>query len=367
MMNAEWLREHLPRWLLGKGPWQVEHWQWVGLLVVLAVAWAVGRIAGRVTIAALRRVVVRTPATWDDQILPRLRAPLTMGWTIGLVWATRSRLDLPDGLDGLLTKVLRASLLFGVFFGFLRMVDIVAAAIGRSKWAQDNPASRSLVPLGGRVAKTLLFAMGLIMVVADLGYPVASLLAGLGVGGIALALASQKTMENLFGAFSIGVDQPFRVGDFVKVGELMGTVETLGLRSTRIRTLDRTIVTIPNSQLSEMKTESFTARDRFRFSTMIGVEYGTTAAQIRGLLAALEAVLEAHPKFWPEGHTVRFKALGTSSLDIEVSAWFTTSEYDTFAAIREELLLSFLETVEKSGVAFAFPTQTVHVRQARAA
>jgi len=366
-MNAEWWRAHLPAWLLRQGPWQVEHWQWIGLAVVLVAAWLVGRVAGRLTSATLRRLVHKTSATWDDEIVRRLGAPLTFGWALGIVWLTRPRLELPETMDRLLSRGLRAALLAGSFWGLTRTIDVVAAAVAQSRWALDTPASRSLVPLGGRVAKTMVVVMGLIMVVSDLGYPVESLLAGLGVGGIALALASQKTVENLFGAFSIGVDQPFRVGDFVRLGDLVGTVETLGLRSTRIRTLDRTLVTIPNSQLSEMKTESFTARDRIRLACEIGVEYGTTSSQMRQVLDGLAGALKAHPKFWAEAHMVRFKAFGASSLDIEIMAWFTTSDWNEFVAIREEVLLSFMEVVEKAGTSFAFPSQTVYLREARAA
>jgi MscS family membrane protein len=242
-------------------------------------------------------------------------------------------------------------------------VDIFAGAIGRTAWAAANPASKSLVPLGGRVAKTLVVIMGIIMVVADLGYPVASLLAGLGVGGIAVALASQKTVENLFGAFSIGVDQPFRVGDFVRLDSLVGTVESLGLRSARIRTLDRTLVSIPNAKLSEMQSESYTARDRIRLACDIGVEYRTRAEQMRQILEGLSRVLREHPKFWPDSHVVRFKAFGESALVIEVMAWFTTSDWDEFTAIREQILLAFMQVVEGAGASFALPSQTVYLRQ----
>ena len=362
-MNAEWFRAHLPDWLLGKGPWQMEHWQWLGLVVGLVLAWIVGRLAGRLTSWVLRRLVSRTDVTWDDEIVRRLHAPLTFGWTIGIVWTTRSGLDLPEKIHALMGRGLRAAMVLGIFWGLLRAVDVVAAALGHSEWSKSNPSSRSLVHLGGRVAKTLIAAMGVITVVADLGYPVASLIAGLGVGGVALALASQKTVENLFGAFSIGFDQPFRIGDFVRLENMVGTIETLGLRSTRIRTLDRTLVTIPNSALSEMKTESFTARDRIRLACTIGVEYGTTAAQMRQVLEGLGGVLKEHPKFWTEGYMVRFKEFGASSLDIEVMAWFTTADWNEFVAIREEILLSFMEVVEKAGASFAFPSQTVYVRQ----
>jgi MscS family membrane protein len=126
-----------------------------------------------------------------------------------------------------------------------------------------------------------------------LGYPVTSLIVGLGIGGLVVALAAQKTEENLFGAFSIGVDQPFRQGDFVRVDDFVGTVEPIGLRSTRFRTLDRTVVTLPNGRLADMCLESVTARAHLRFAAVIGLVYETTGAQMRVVLSGFETVHRA--------------------------------------------------------------------------
>jgi MscS family membrane protein len=167
-------------------------------------------------------------------------------------------------------------------------------------------------------------------------------------------------VENLFGSVALAIDQPFRVGDFVKVEEFVGTVEEVGLRSTRFRTLDRTLISIPNGRVADMRLESFSARDRMRLACTVGLVYGTTAVQMREVLAGLEGVLRAHPLIWPEAVVVRLKEFAPSSLDIEVMAWFETSEWSEFQLIRQEVLLQFVEVVEKAGTSFAFPTRTVH-------
>jgi MscS family membrane protein len=217
-----------------------------------------------------------------------------------------------------------------------------------------------LIPLGRRVVKVLVVAMAAIAILSELGYPVASLVAGLGIGGLALALAAQKTVENLFGAFSIGVDQPFREGDFVKIEDFVGTVEAVGLRSTQFRTLDRTLITIPNGRLADMRVESFAARDRIRLFCVLGLVYSTTPAQMRAILAELERLLRAHEKIWPDSLTVRFREFAASSLDIEIMAWFQTQDWNEFLAIRQELFLGFMDLVERAGSSFAFPTRTIH-------
>jgi MscS family membrane protein len=187
------------------------------------------------------------------------------------------------------------------------------------------------------------------------------LLAGLGIGGLAVALAAQKTVENLFGAISIGVDQPFREGDFVKIEDFVGTVEAIGLRSTRIRTLDRTLITLPNSKLAEMRLESFAVRDRIRLVCQLGLVYETRAPQLRQIVTDIERCLRTHPKIWPEAVVVRFVGFGASSLNIDVMAWFLTTDWNEFQTIRQNLFLEFMAIVENAGSAFAFPTQTVHV------
>ena len=179
-------------------------------------------------------------------------------------------------------------------------------------------------------------------------------------GGIAIAFAAQKTVENFFGAVSIGVDQPLRVGDFVKAEGTLGTVESIGLRSTRIRTLDRTLVTVPNGKLADMQIETFAERDRIRMAVVVGLEYGTTAKQLRAVIAGIESLLRAHPKVWPDV-IVRFVGFGASSLDLDVWAWFQTTDFAEFRDIRQEVLLGIMEVVETNGCSFAFPTRTVHL------
>jgi MscS family membrane protein len=252
-------------------------------------------------------------------------------------------------------------LLVAFFWALFRVVDVVAEGLRISRWSQDHSASRALIPLGTRVAKVGLAAASVVTLLAELGYPVASLLAGLGIGGLAVALAARSTLENLFGAFSIGADQPFREGDVVKVEDFVGTVEAVGLRSTRIRTLDRTLISLPNGKLADMKVESLSARDRIRLACTVGLVYETTAQQMRAVLGGLESVLRKHPKIWPDSVVVRFKELAASSLDIEVMAWFLTRDWGEFQSIRQEILLQFMEVVAAAGTSFAFPTQTVHV------
>jgi MscS family membrane protein len=360
-LHDRWLREYLPEALLRPGPRDLLYWQWFALPLLLFLAWAAGRVLAGLARSALCRLARGTRWQWDDALLDSVRGPLVLGFTLAVAAALVPSLSLYAPAQAFVNGLLRALGVLAFFWAMWGAVDVAAAVIGQGAWTLQNPSARSLLAVGVRIGKVGVLGMGLVAGLSELGYPVASLLAGLGLGGLALALAAQKTVENLFGSVSLAVDQPIRVGDFVKVEDFVGTVETIGLRSTSIRTLDRTLVSIPNGRLADMRLESFSARDRMRLACTIGLVYGTTAAQMRQVLEGCEAVLRAHPKIWLDAVVVRFQALAASSLDIEVMAWFQTPDWSEFQAIRQDVLLQFMEVVEKAGTHFAFPTRTVHL------
>jgi MscS family membrane protein len=336
-------------------------WPWAVVPALLLVACLCGLLLSRLTRSLLQRVVSRTPMTWDDPLVASLGGPLTLAWGLAIAHAALPWLALASRVVAGVRLGLHVVLLVIVFWLLWRVVDVVSKVIADLRWSKEHSASRALVPLARRLSKVAVILAGIVTLFAELGYSVTSLVAGLGIGGLAVALAARSTLENLFGAFSIGADQPFREGDVIKVEDVTGTVEAIGLRSTRIRTLDRTLVSLPNGKLADMRVEAISARDRIRLSCTLGLVYGTTAAQMRQVLSGVERVLREHPKIWPDALVVRFAELAASSLNIEVMAWFRTVDFDEFRAIREEVLLRFLEVVERAGTSLAFPTQTVHV------
>lgn len=363
VVAAHGLRGSMPDWLLLPSFSGLERWQWLGLLVVVALAGLVSAGLQRVTGAVLERVAARTATTADNMLLERLRGPLRLFWFGVLGQLFLYGLVLPDEPHTWAQRVFRVLLAVGFFWGVSRAIGVWAMRYLASERAVANPGSRAVVNLFGRVGQLAVLAIAVLMGLSELGFAVTSVVAGLGIGGIALALGAQKTLENVFGAFALAVDQPFREGDFVKVEDFVGTVEGVGLRSTRIRTLDRTLISMPNGKLADQRLETFAARDRFRLSTTIGLTYGTTGAQLRAVRDGFERILRAHPKLWPDSVMVRFVGFGASSLDVQVMAWFLVKDFDEFLVVREEVLLSFMDEVEAQGSGFAFPTQTVHLVQ----
>lgn len=340
------LSDDLLAWLTG-----------IGATIAVVVS---GLLVGRVVLVALARAARHTSIDWDDVLLERVAGPIRGGAVLAVARIVMPWLALESRVERFLGHVLLAGTIVVLFWLLLRLVDVGRSGLENRAWARDNASSRSVLSIGARTVKAILMALALLTVLAAFGIPITSLVAGFGLGGLAVALAAQKTLENLFGTYSIGLDQPFREGDFVRTGELVGTIEAIGLRSTRLRTLDRTTVQIPNAQLADARTESFTARDRIRLACTVGLVYDTTAAQMRSILADLEALLRAHPLIWPDAVVVRFKELAAYSLDIEVMAWFQTQDWSEFQRIREEILLGFMDVIERNDSSFAFPSQTIY-------
>lgn len=360
-----WIRAHLPTPLLSAGPFGVLWWQWLGLLTVIVLSMIIGWLLAAPTQLILKKLVANTDTDLDDALVASTRGPVMLLWGLA---ASRVLLDwiaLGPLTMGFIVELQRAIAVIAVFWVFLRAIGVVQDALPRSDWATRHPALRTLIPFGGRIARVLIFAIGLLTVVATFGYPVATILAGLGIGGIAVALGAQKSLEHFFGSVSIGIDQPFRVGDWVTVAGVSGDIEEIGLRSTRIRTQERTLVSIPNGVLAEMQSENFGQRDRFALKTTIGLEYGTTSETLRKIRDDIHGMLLAHPKIWEEKAVVHFRAFGASSLDIEILCWLTVENIDEFKAVREGIFMDVMAIVERHGSSFAFPTQTIHMRHIR--
>jgi MscS family membrane protein len=347
----------MPESLLQLGPWGLAYWQWIGIGVAIVIAFIAGRVLSRTALWIGHRIVARTESKLDDEALARLNRPVRFLGKLLAARAVLPLLELPETAESTVKQVLLALIGVGVIWCVVALIDVMITRMQGAEWAQKRPASRSLITLAGRTLKVLLVIIAAIAFLSSFGVPVGSLIAGVGIGGIALAFGAQKTVENLFGAFSLGIDQPFREGDFVKVEDVLGTVESLGLRSTKIRTPDRTLVSIPNGKLAEMRLETFAARDRLRLACTLRLVYDTTAPQLRQVLSGAEAALRSHPKIWPDSITVRLKELNVASLDIEINAWFTTSDWDEFMLIRQDLLLDFMRIVAESGTHFALPMQ----------
>lgn len=358
-----WIREHLPVQLLNPGPFEILRWQWIALFVLIPLSMIIGLLLERPTRALLRKLTARTETQFDDLLIASARGPIVLLWGVVASRVLLRWIALVTPVQAFIVALQGAMATAAVFWIVIRAIGVLQDTLPISEWGARHPALRSLIPLGARIATIMIFLIAVLTVVSQFGYPVATILAGLGIGGIAIALGAQKSLEHFFGSVSIGVDQPFRVGDWVSVNGIEGEVESIGLRSTRIRTMERTLISIPNGILAETQTENFAPRDRIRLKTMVGIEYGTSVATIRAVRDDIEKALRAHKRVWPDRVQVRVHSFGDFSINIEVFCWVETIVIDEFREVRESLLLDMMEIVERHGAHFAFPTQTLHLRR----
>jgi len=243
----------------------------------------------------------------------------------------------------------------------LRIIDEVMKRLRNRALAYGRTGTGSLVLLGQRILKASVLIAGALSALAAVGFNLTTVLAGLGIGGIAIAFAAQKTLENLFGGVSLLGDEVIRVGDVCKIGDRVGTVEDISLRSTRIRTTERSELSIPNGSLATMNLENLTRRDKLLWAPVFGLRYETSPDQLRYVLAEVRRMLYEHPKVDVSSARVRLAELAVSSLNVEIFSYLLTTDQAEFTAIREDLLLRVMDIVDKAGTGFAFPSRTMYV------
>jgi MscS family membrane protein len=336
-------------------------WQWIGLLVLVAVAYAVSWIAALAVLRVLSPLVRRSRPPLDDKILESIGGPVRLA--IGLVLFSLGLvgLGLSVPVRAFFANLEKALAIVIAAWIVVRTIDVFAGLAREHLTVRGRTPALAMVPVGRKVAKVVVAAFALLAILQNVGINVTGVLAGLGIGGLAVALAAQKTLENLFGGLTLVLDQPVRVGDFCRFGDRVGTVEEVGLRSTRVRTLDRTVVAIPNAEFAALPLENFAQRDRIWLSARLGLRYETTPDQLRYVLVQIREMLYAHPKVHPDPARIRFVGFGDYSLDLEIFAYVLTSDYGEFLAVREDVYLRIMDIVAASGTGFAFPSQTTYL------
>ncbi len=263
------------------------------------------------------------------------------------------------GVWGLVVLVKGVHCVAGIWAVWLISLAVAEGIIASPKIAPES-LDAHLLRLAARVLATVVAIVILFYSGSQLGLPLYGLVAGLGVGGLAIALAAQNTVENFIGSLNIYLDRPVRVGELCRYGGALGFVEEIGLRSTRIRGLDRTVTTVPNAEFSKMQIINYTRRDQMLLRATLGLRYETSEEQLRFVLAKLRELLLAHPRITEFPARARFKGYDDYSLNVDIFAYVNTKDYNEFLAIREDVLLQMKDIVEEAGTGFAFPSRTVY-------
>jgi len=328
------------------------------LLAVLLIA-----VLSAAAIVLLYRWV--RPSSWEDHSpaahLRRLVIPvgvylLALGFRPFLDIQLNLQGDAADGMALALSMARTVSAALTVYIAVMLVAEWIISSPRIPDQSLDANLLRLVARAGGLAGATAVLAYG----ASDVGLPVVGILAGVGVGGLAVALAAQTTLSNLLGSLNLFADRPMRVGDFCQYGDKIGTIEHIGLRSSRIRAIDRTVTTVPNGELAQLPITNYSRRDRMLFQKRFDLRHETTPDQLRLLLIRLREMLLAHPRVSDDPARVRLVDFASSSIQVEIFAYVTTPDWNDFLAVQEDLLLRIRDMVNEIAGGFAFPSRTIY-------
>ncbi len=331
-------------------------WKWIALAICAVAAASAGLLVFRFASHLGRRL--KSPMeSWVMTLPPVLVALIVLQ----LLEVLGTDVNITGGVLRVLVVLAGAIVTAFIVWAVVRVFRAIAETAMSTPRAREGSIDASMIRIGARIAAFLAGSLIIIYSLRRLGTDMVPLLAGLGVGGLAVALAAQRTFANFIGSLILFANKPVRVGDFCRYGDQLGTVEYIGLLATRIRSLERSVVTVPNAELSEMKLDNYAMRDQRLLKTVLQLRYETTPEQMRYILAKLRELLLGHPKVTPAPARVRFVGYGAYSKDVEIFAYLDCEDQDTFLAIQEDILLRVEDIVNEAGSGFAFPSQTAYL------
>ncbi|NLF74730.1 MAG: mechanosensitive ion channel family protein [Chloroflexi bacterium] len=338
-------------------------------VAILAATWLVREIVTAIIPALIRKVTRRTRITWDDQIVRVIRPPLRFLIVVYGLWFAIRVLEPPAELEATAEQIMRTLVVIGIFWAIYRAVDPAFRILFRvsRRTMRDSAVpdllDRKLSSAITQVAKGLVIVFAFATVLETWHYNVAGLIAGLGIAGAAVALAVKDTLANLFAYFVILADEPFTLGDYVVFGDVAGTVENIGFRSSRIRALDQSLVTVPNNTVMNANVTNWSRLTKRRLNMTLSIGYGNSPDQVLSVVQGIRKMLENHELVQSDSVVVQFVEFNSNSLDIMVICFITVPDWGDFQAARQDINLKIMDILAERGVDAAFPNRTLLVTE----
>ena len=356
------LHEHLVDAVLGKlsvrsGDNTAAHYGIAALFLIGAVL--LRRVAATIIFNQLKKLAAKTETTLDDKLFPALKAPVATFIMLVGIFSALKVLKLSEHTDLYIGYGATVSFSLAIFWGLLRALDALLDHAHEVALERQMSVA-AFMPWIKKSLVAMFVVLGLLLTVQSLGYNVSAILSGLGIGGLAFALAAQDTIANLFGSIVVAIDQPFKLGETVKIGAHVGTVEDIGLRSTKLRLVDKSLIIIPNKTVSSeaiVNLSRFTGR---RVEQVLALTYATKPAQLEALVQEIGDLIRHEAEVNPTSVMVYFRDLSPSSLDLWLVYVAQDADFQKHMALRQRLNLAFMRAVEARGLAFASPAQTVY-------
>lgn len=337
-----------------------EYWRWIVCIFILLIVFVLHRFILSYILKYSRYLTGMTKTDLDDRLVEVLNKPIGVLIWINGFWVMTSWLNLTEGGDRVLTICYRIAMIALITWSVAESLMVLATLLNRLTSRTPSKLDDYLVPFVIRVIKIATYSIGVMLVIQEFGVNVAGIIAGLGVGGLAFALAAQDTLANWFGALMIYTDRPFEVKDWIKTTQLEGVVIEVGLRSTRIRTFADSVVSIPNRRIADEVIENFTKMDKRRVSMKVGVTYDTTPAMLEESVERIRDVLRKHSQVDQSFWLVKFTDFGESALEIFVYYYTMTKEWELYLSIKQDVNLQIMQRLNAIGVEFAFPSMSIY-------
>ena len=340
-------------------------WQYLGLLAILLLAVLVHFILSRILRPIVRRLSRSRvyPSLVPPKLIWKIARAASVMIVIRLIQFFLPALQLPIESANFAVIVIRLVGVILVIYILLRGLDIFILYADKFTQRTESKMDEQLLPMLRRGIQFLLFLAGIIQALRILQADVTTLIAGISIGGLALALAAQDTLKNLFGSLTIFMDRPFQIGDWINFSGVDGTVEEVGFRSTRVRTFSNSLVYVPNGKLADMVVDNYGLRAYRRFNTSISITYDTPPALVEKFVEGLRAIVANHPQTRKDYFEIHLNEMSASSLNILFYIFFAVPSWTEELKAKHEVLLAVMELAQALGVRFAFPTQTLHVEE----
>lgn len=337
-------------------------WQWIGMAGAVLLGLIIRKMVSLLMKGLHRIALSRNSSEWDDLIIEAFMGPTGTLSAIGIWYLSVSVLRLNEGVAGALGTLLQVLLYITLITLAYRLTNVLIFFLRNVTSKTDSDLDDQLMPIIEKTLRILVVTFGTMIALQNLGVNVVSALAGLGIGGLAFALAAKDTAANIFGSFTIFMDQPFKMGDWVKInGSHEGIVEAIGIRTTRIRTFAKTLISLPNSVVANSSIENYSARPYRRIYTKIGITYGTPSEKVEAMVQEIRAIIKENSFATEEGMQVSFMEYASSSLNIMVYFFVKVADWTEELQAKQDVYLAIMRSAEKLGIEFAFPTQTIHV------
>ena len=337
-------------------------WKYFASLIYIFLAFYVSKFLDFLTRVWLAKWTSKTKTQFDDLLLDLLNGPIKIVSFVIFLNIGLGVFDWPNLVNKILDKGLKVVVAATMTYAVLKLIDLLMAYWKqRSAADTDRSFDEQLFPIIRKSLKMFIVVVAVLVTSQNLGFDITAAIAGLSVGGLALGLAAQDTVANLFGAVAIFIDKPFRIGDRIQLDSVDGTVETIGLRSTRVRNLDGHLITVPNKTMGNATITNITRRPNIKTVMDIGITYDTPAEKVKRALEILKEVYKDHPQTFD--CVISFNKFADSALNIQVVHWWNSTDYQQYLAGLQGMNLTVKERFDKEGINFAFPSQTLYVKQ----